>query len=91
MYYVYILKSITRNTYYVGCTSNLKKRLSQHNRDQTYGIRHKGPWTLLMYRTFTNRYEAYDYEKKVKSYKGGNAFKKILNGEVAEWFKAAVC
>ena len=35
-------------------------------------------------------------EKLVKSYKGGNAFKKILSGEanhgkVAEWLKAPHC
>lgn len=44
-----------------------------------------------MYREFESSKDAYDYEKLVKSYKGGNGFKKILNGEVAEWSKALHC
>lgn len=37
-----------------------------------------------MYGEFDSKQDAYKYEKLVKSYKGGNGFKKILNGEVAE-------
>ena len=38
-----------------------------------------------MSRGFALSKDAYEYEKLIKSYKGGNAFKRILNGEVAEF------
>jgi len=32
---------------------------------------------------FKQEKKAYEEEKRIKSYKGGNAFKKIVRGEVA--------
>ena len=91
MHYVYILRN-NDNKYYIGCTRDLDKRLKHHNgNDKRRFVYLYKPWKILMYREFESGNDAYDYEKLVKSYKGGNGFKKILNGEVAEWSKALHC
>jgi predicted GIY-YIG superfamily endonuclease len=70
---------------------NLNK-FNEHNGNdkRRYVYRYK-PWELVCFRTFDNKKDAFAYEKLVKSYKGGNAFKRIINGEVAEWPKALHC
>ena len=92
MYYVYILQSNKNSRYYIGSTGNLKRRLSEHNK----GLGGKftklnGPWELVCFKIFNDVSKAREIEKKIKSYKSGNAFKKILNGEVPEWLKGAPC
>lgn len=91
MHKVYILQSLKNNRYYVGCTKDLPKRLLQHNNGENASTSKYRPWKIIYYRNFKNQEEAYKCEKLVKSYKGGNAFKKIISGEVAEWSKAAHC
>lgn len=38
-HYVYILKAISKNKYYIGYTINLKRRLKQHNRELKGGAK----------------------------------------------------
>ena len=47
MFYIYILKSISSNIYYVGYTSNYQKRLDEHNTTDlnTFTSKHR-PWKL---------------------------------------------
>lgn len=70
----------------------MSERLVSHN-SGTGGAFTKlnGPWKLVCYCETDTEQEARMLEKKVKSYKGGTAFKKILHGDVAEWSKAAPC
>ena len=91
MHYIYIIQSKIANKYYIGCTNNLQLRLRDHNFGYCKSTKKYKPWILITFRSFTNQQDAYNMEKMVKSYKGGNAFKKIINGEVAEWSKAAPC
>ncbi|PIP50701.1 MAG: endonuclease [Candidatus Tagabacteria bacterium CG_4_10_14_0_2_um_filter_40_13] len=92
MAYVYILKSLKNKKYYIGSTEDLERRIKEHNNGQG-GIFSKinGPWELVSFKKCRSIQEARLQEKKVKSYKSGEAFKKIINGEVAEWSKAARC
>ena len=86
----YILKSET-GKYYVGSTVDLDIRLSRHLKHTATITTKKGSWQLFMYRNCASIQEARELEKKLKSYKGGQAFKKIIHGEVAEWSKAPHC
>ena len=43
MYYLYILKSLKDNGYYIGITDNLEKRLNEHNQGKTKSLRHRLP------------------------------------------------
>ena len=43
MYYVYILQSEKDNLLYLGCTHNLKQRLSMHNAGKICSTKRRAP------------------------------------------------
>jgi putative endonuclease len=79
MWQVYVIKSAQNKKYYVGCTNNLNRRLSEHNRGYNIATLKYKPWVVVHFEKFNNQQKAYLREKEIKSYKGGNAFKKLLN------------
>ena len=86
MYFVYIIQSETTSKYYIGMTSDITKRLNYHNRGASRYTRNKGPWVLVHRECFESKKEAWLRERQIKSYKGGEAFKRLIGlkyGEVA--------
>ena len=77
--YVYILKSSINNKYYIGCTNDLGRRLKDHNSGRNVSTKNGAPWIIIYYEEVKDQKEAYQREKQIKSYKGGNAFKKLLS------------
>ncbi len=73
MWYVYILKC-SDNTYYTGCTSNLKNRLTSHCKGQVHYTKNKLPLELITYTAFRDKYKAFAFEKYLKS-GSGTAFR----------------
>ena len=75
MHYVYIIRSISfPDKIYVGCTSDLKKRLSNHNSGTTPHTDKFKPWKLVVYLGFENKQNAIDFEEYLKS-GSGRAFR----------------
>jgi len=62
----------------IGSCSNLENRLKQHNNGKTRSTKSATPWILVYREFFDTRHEAYKREKQIKSYKGGEAFRKLL-------------
>ena len=80
MFWTYIIQNILSNRRYIGCTSDLEKRLAEHNRRKTTSTRYaKGNWKLIYSEQYETYSEALAREKMIKSYKGGEALKKLLN------------
>jgi predicted GIY-YIG superfamily endonuclease len=52
MYYVYLLQSLKNKSLYIGCTSNLKKRLMEHNSKKVYHTSKYAPWKIYLLRSF---------------------------------------
>lgn len=69
---VYILKCAD-GKHYTGCTSNLSRRLRQHNSGESTYTSTRRPVTLITYITLTDKYKAYKFEKYLKS-GSGHAF-----------------
>jgi putative endonuclease len=68
MHYVYILKSEKDPShFYVGVTSNLKRRFAEHNRGESIHTNQFRPWKLVNYFAFTNREKAEAFERYLKS------------------------
>jgi putative endonuclease len=63
---------------YIGCTQDLKKRLSNHNSGSTFHTEKYRPWQLIMYLAFNNREKAIEIEKYLKSHSGRAFAKKRL-------------
>jgi len=69
-YYTYVLEC-SDNTYYVGCTSNLQKRLVEHNSSKR-GARYtkiRRPVILKYYEQFSTLLKARGREAEIKSWK----------------------
>jgi len=78
MYFVYILKSLRDNKYYIGSTSNVEARLAYHNAGRQRSTKHRIPFELVYKEEYPTKEEALRREKQIKSYKGGEAFKKLV-------------
>ena len=69
-YFIYLLKSELTNSSYVGHTSNLEKRLAEHNSGKSLSTRGERPWRLVYNEKWTTRSEAASKERYSKSVKG---------------------
>ena len=78
MFYVYILESLTNERHYVGHTEDMKTRLQRHNTGKVKSTKAFMPWRLVYSESFISKQDAYKRERQIKSYKGGEAFKKLL-------------
>ncbi len=79
MYYVYLIKSLNfPKTFYVGYTTNLKKRLETHNAGGSTHTAKYRPWELITYLGFTEQEKAKDFEEYLKSQSGRLFAKKRL-------------
>ena len=78
MFFVYILQSLKNHSYYTGQTKNIEKRLERHNKGEFISTRRGAPYKVVHKEHYLTRGEAMRREKQIKSYKGGNAFKKLL-------------
>ena len=79
MHYVYVIKSSQFGSYYIGSTGNLFKRLEEHNKNRSKFTKNKGPWQLVYKEKVNTKASALKREKQIKSYKGGNCFKKLIS------------
>jgi putative endonuclease len=78
MYYVYVLKSSKHGKFYKGCTSDLKNRLLEHNNAKTQSTKSGIPWELVYYEAFVSKKSALVEEKFLKSGKGKERLKYLL-------------
>jgi putative endonuclease len=78
-YHVYVLE-ITKNGWlYVGQTSNLQKRLLQHNQGVVKSTRGKGPFRIVYTEEYKTRSEAVIRERFFKSPQGGSIKRNLVN------------
>lgn len=79
MVYLYILKN-SKGKYYIGITKlNLEMRLKRHNKGDVFSTKFGRPWEIIHIENFFTFEEARRREKQIKSWKGGNAFKKLFS------------
>jgi putative endonuclease len=79
-YKVYILKSLNFNRYYIGHSADTEKRLVQHNSGKVRSTKAYKPWKIIYYEVRSSKKEAYAREMQIKSFKHGEAFKRLLVG-----------
>jgi putative endonuclease len=77
LFYVYILK-MANNQHYIGMTKNIERRFVEHKKGKVKSTKHKLPVKLILTEKFKTKTEALKREKQIKSYKGGNAFRKLI-------------
>lgn len=84
-HYVYILKSEKDHNWYTGCTSDLKKRLMQHNSSKRFPMRFRTPFKLIYYEACLNSKDAYAREKYLKTGMG----KRFIRNRLKNYFNSS--
>ena len=77
-YFVYILKSEIDGRLYKGQTSDIDKRIIEHNSGKTKSTKDYKPWTLVYFEVFETREEAVLREKYFKTGSGREFLKEKL-------------
>ena len=78
MYYCYVIQSMKSKGMYTGYTSDLRKRLKQHNDGDSNYTKGRGPWELVYYEACIDEGDAKAREKYLKSGKGKRYLKTRL-------------
>jgi putative endonuclease len=78
MYYVYVIKSQTKGTFYTGHTVDIERRLIEHNNGVSFYTRNRGPWELVYSKEFASRSEAMFHEKYLKTGVGRDLIKQTI-------------
>ena len=78
MFYVYILQSQFSHVLYIGKTTDLKKRVKEHNSGQSTYTKKNMPWDIIYYEAHINRDDMNQREKYLKTTQGHQAIKQML-------------
>jgi len=71
MHYVYMLQSeADPDRFYVGLTTDLKRRFDEHNSGKSIHTNKYIPWKLVTYIAFSDRKKAEKFQKYLKSGSG---------------------
>ncbi len=74
-YYVYVLYSYRDKGLYIGYTTNLKRRLTEHANGEVISTKYCRPFLLIHYEYFINQVDAKARERFLKSGFGRSQFK----------------
>jgi putative endonuclease len=77
-YVVYILESQFDGTFYIGYTSDLEKRLSQHNSGKTKYTSRKIPWKVVYREEITTKSEALKRERFLKKQRNRDFYLNLI-------------
>ena len=77
MYFVYAIKSLLYGRIYVGMTTNVSKRLVEHNSGKTKSTKGYKPWQLIYSESLPSRLDARQREKYLKSGAGKEFLKSL--------------
>jgi putative endonuclease len=69
MYYVYIIYSAKVDTYYVGYTQDIQKRLAEHNAGISAFTAKANDWELKYSKPYSSRLQAHQAELFIKKKK----------------------
>jgi len=77
MIYVYVLHSLEDHGLYIGFSTNLKKRIAEHEHGASFATKYRGPWKLIYYEAYIDR------ERYLKSGSG----RRFLRQQLRHYFE----
>jgi putative endonuclease len=77
-FYVYVLRSLRDQGFYIGSTRDLKARFRLHNRGAVRSTSPRRPFDLIFYEAYRSEYDAKRREAYLKSSKGRTTLKTML-------------
>lgn len=85
-YYVYVLRSQKDGRLYTGYTSDIEKRLRDHNAGNTKSLRNRRPLKLVYLEEFDTKAKAIARERYFKTPEGGVQKKKLIEQAADHFF-----
>jgi len=82
MAYIYILQSQVNFRYYIGSTTNLERRINEHNNGQSKYTSLTKPFKLVFSQEFKNIQLAKKIESKLKRFKSRQIIDRIVKDKV---------
>jgi putative endonuclease len=79
-YVVYILKSLKNDRYYVGCTNDIDRRLSEHNSGRSRSTRSNSPFKLVHKEEYNSLSVARIRERNIKKRKSRKYIESLIMG-----------
>lgn len=76
--WVYILRGLRTGRFYIGSTSDLGRRLAQHQQGQTATTKRLGEFELVFEQEFSSLAEARAAERRLKRWKRRDFIEKII-------------
>jgi putative endonuclease len=67
MFYVYVLHALAERGLYIGFSTNLKKRIAEHEHGASFATKYRGPWKLIYYEACVDRYDVEGRKRYLKS------------------------
>jgi putative endonuclease len=67
MHYIYVLKSLKDNKFYIGYTNDLRKRIELHNAGRVESTKLRKPFDLIYYEASLKKEDALKREKYLKT------------------------
>jgi putative endonuclease len=77
-FYVYVLLSLKNNSLYIGFTTDLRRRLKEHNQGLNCSTKPYLPRKLIYYEACLNELDAKRRERYLKTNQGGRLLKRRL-------------
>ncbi len=78
-FYVYVLRSLSKSTFiYVGYTTDLKRRFTEHNSGSEFSTKPYIPYELIFYEAYKNMKDAKRREEYFKTTKGKTTLRTML-------------
>jgi len=71
MHILYLIQSKKDFSFYIGTTSDLRRRIEEHNQGLSLSTKNKRPWLLIYCEIYRSRKDAMERERKLKKHKMG--------------------
>ena len=84
MFYVYVLYSDADCGLYIGFSTDLRRRLKEHQAGMAFATSYRGPWRLIYYEAYLDEEDALGREQYLKSGSGRRFLKNQLRHYLAK-------
>ncbi|OGK50332.1 excinuclease ABC subunit C [Candidatus Roizmanbacteria bacterium RIFCSPLOWO2_01_FULL_40_14] len=78
MYYLYILQSLKDDNFYTRTTSDLRRRVKEHNAGKNFSTAPRRPFKLIYYEAYLLKEDVETREKYLKTSMGRKVIRKQL-------------
>ena len=84
MFYVYVLQSESDDGFYIGFSTDLRRRIKEHQAGESFATSYRGPWRLTYYEAYLEEDDALGREEFLKSGGGRRFLKAQLKHHLAK-------